>query len=151
MHNSFHKLSNHWKSSICLPWRTIKKCMIFYNYPKLLSGEGIINDSTHLLLTSDQMIRTFVDKREPNAKMNPLNDLKTLWHRKRHFEHERRTHRSIFSGRLHNFHLNTCLWRFVFSSSCESSRSFSFVWPGLSDKLIMKEADFIFSSSKPIC
>ena len=49
-----------------------KEMHVFYNYPKLLSGEGIINDSTHLLLTSDQMIRTFVDKIEPNAKMNPL-------------------------------------------------------------------------------
>ena len=127
----------------------LRNARFLYNNPKLLSGEGIINDSTHLLLTSDQMIRTFVDKREPNAKMNPLNDLKTLLHRL--LSMNVKSYRSIFSGRLHNFHLNTCLWRFVFSSSCESSRSFSFVWPGLSDKLIMKEADFIFSSSKPIC
>ena len=140
------------KPTIYSPWTTklggvrLINTWFLYNNPKLLSGEGIINDSTHLLLTSDQMIRTFVDKREPNAKMNPLNDIMTGL-----LSMNVKSYRSIFSGRLHNFHLNTCLWRFVFSSSCESSRSFSFVWPGLSDKLIMKEADFIFSSSKPIC
>ena len=41
------------------------------NFPKLLSGDGMINDSTHLLLTRDQIIRTFVDSSEPNAKINP--------------------------------------------------------------------------------